>query len=490
MSNSVDCAVCGRNLDQYTVSQREYHCNQHFSDDIESMKRYSQTNNILSGSSTTNSSRTKGDPAVTSPKRGNKWSPKTILKGKERDFFWYPAQASPPPRCFTPGLIPLLKKALLGMHTRGNIRRAVLCYERAVHVSRDLWDASWGCGYRNFLMSCSVLMDQPFQPMYFPMLDHPISPSIRNLQVWIEAAWAAGFDMEGAEQLKRLAGTDKWIGTSDLWVAFSFRGVPTELVDFDLSKRDSKGIELLTDWIINYFTPKDSSCASTNLYDTIKASPVTITDRMPIILQHSGHSRTIIGYEVDKHGIVNLLTFDPGNPILQELRKAAINTFLSSSTTNTDGRTHDTQLNKSSASQQQTFSSNGNSKRRASDASELILKRPRPYLPDNDVLDLTGEDDFAGTSSKQQAQHIRGGAHQASDDDVVIVDRSSGNNKTRKTPEKRKNEDPQALLKRFRLDNKKLGKKNKYQILYFPMTAPLTEWERQARKNVTSTKLS
>jgi hypothetical protein len=32
---------------------------------------------------------------------------------------------------------------------------------------------------------------------------------------------------------------------------------------------------------------------------------------MPLILQHAGHSRTIIGYEVSKKGIVNLLVFDP-----------------------------------------------------------------------------------------------------------------------------------------------------------------------------------
>lgn len=46
--------------------------------------------------------------------------------------------------------------------------------------------------YRNFLMSCAALMDQPYQPMYFPLLDGPIPPGIRNLQKWIEEAWAKG----------------------------------------------------------------------------------------------------------------------------------------------------------------------------------------------------------------------------------------------------------------------------------------------------------
>jgi hypothetical protein len=46
--------------------------------------------------------------------------------------------------------------------------------------------------YRNFLMACGALMNQKQQPLYFPLLDSPISPSIRNLQVWIEAAWKEG----------------------------------------------------------------------------------------------------------------------------------------------------------------------------------------------------------------------------------------------------------------------------------------------------------
>ena len=46
--------------------------------------------------------------------------------------------------------------------------------------------------YRNFLMACGALMNQKQQPLYFPLLDSPISPSIRNLQIWIEAAWKEG----------------------------------------------------------------------------------------------------------------------------------------------------------------------------------------------------------------------------------------------------------------------------------------------------------
>ena len=42
-----------------------------------------------------------------------------------------------------------------------------------------------------------------------------------------------------------------------------------------------------------------------------RASAVTVTDRMPFILQHDGHSRTIVGYEIMR-GSTDLLMFDPG----------------------------------------------------------------------------------------------------------------------------------------------------------------------------------
>jgi len=94
-------------------------------------------------------------------------------------------------------------------------------------------------------------------------------------------------------------------------VAFTYRGIPAELVDFDL-KNQSRGVDVVVDWIVDYFSPKLSIIKSTNVHDALRgASPIVVTDRMPLILQHDGHSRTIVGYEVAKNKKVTLLMFDP-----------------------------------------------------------------------------------------------------------------------------------------------------------------------------------
>jgi len=47
-----------------------------------------------------------------------------------------------------------------------------------------------------------------------------------------------------------------------------------------------------------------------------------------------------------------------------------------------------------------------------------------------------------------------------------------------------------SILKKFRLDPRRLSKKKQYQILYFPMTSPLTDREKMQKKEVTSLKMS
>ena len=58
-------------------------------------------------------------------------------------------------------------------------------------------------------------------------------PDIGALQAWLEAAWAAGFDRSGAEQLGgAVQGSHKWVGTTEAAALLRFFGVRARVVDF------------------------------------------------------------------------------------------------------------------------------------------------------------------------------------------------------------------------------------------------------------------
>lgn len=373
------------------------------------------------------------------------------LRKKPADEFWYPTLSRPPPDNCCPGLIPLLKHALKKCHTKGNTRRAVLCYESATHICVEAFDRRWGCGYRNFLMACAALMDQQIQNIYFALLDDPFPPGVRNLQRWIEAAWQEGYDREGAKDLRNLVDTHKWIGTAELYTAFTFRGVPSQLVDFDLSKSE-KGIQVMIDWIVQYFSPPNSKQGTVT--DVLRgASPVIATDKMPLVLQFNGHSQTIIGYEISKNGNTNLLVFDPSRPPRLSMRRAAI--AGPSSVVWEQSRTN--QVLQSVIHP----TSNGRSSKlkRPSSSSDIQQhKRSKSSESDNEIIIVEDSD----TPRNDQGSGISPGQTQP-----LILD-------------------PSDVVNHFRLGTRKLQRKQNYQILYFPMTDPWSIEERNKRKVVTS----
>lgn len=107
-------------------------------------------------------------------------------------------------------------------------------------------------------------------------------------------------------------------------------------------------VTALTRWIVNYFdnvpqpgmsnglepystqpTPSSASrvrSGNNDAFARMKNDAVIVSDRMPIILQHNGHSRTIVGYELTKNNTINLLIFDPApaKKPYGDLRKAAL----------------------------------------------------------------------------------------------------------------------------------------------------------------------
>ena len=68
-------------------------------------------------------------------------------------------------------------------------------------------------------------------------------PDIAALQAWLEAAWAAGYDAAGAEQLgNAVQGTHKWVGTTEAATLLRLFGMRAFVVDF---RGASKAFKLL-----------------------------------------------------------------------------------------------------------------------------------------------------------------------------------------------------------------------------------------------------
>ncbi|KAI0797845.1 peptidase family C78-domain-containing protein [Abortiporus biennis] len=442
---SIACQICSQDLTKLSVVDRNIHYDKHFNDQPQAIPQP-----MAGPSRTTNVSKAvdKVKSVIRNPKRF-----------VEKDGLWHPAKGPSPPDNCTPGFIPLLKKSLIRSHARGWTQKAYLCHESAVLMKVESWDRGWGCGYRNFLMACASLCTQQQQPVYFALLEEPIPPGVRNLQRWIESAWDLGFDEEGASQLNhKLIGTSKWIGTAELFVAFISRGIPCNLVDFSLGKSN---IEPLIDWIVKYFSEgiQQTAKQSTVTQALSGASPIIVTEKLPIVLQHAGHSRTVVGFERGAKGQINLLMFDPSSKFIpHEIRNAALKLAGFAQSTPT-----------------QPPSNFFNQVRQQANHIRYDKKRKSPDEPRYD-----------------QAKRPKGsGPHDA----IVIDDDDETPQASKPVTVRGKNENevdnlnPTNILKLFRVSAKSLSRKDKYQILYFPLTDPLTDSQRLSRRVVTSQKI-
>ncbi|KAL5279294.1 ZUFSP family protein [Megaselia abdita] len=167
------------------------------------------------------------------------------------------------------------------------------------HYASSYGDKGWGCGYRNLQMMLSSLLQNTTynEVLYTAWGNHgsrTAMPSISRLQKMVEAAWAAGFDVQGSEQLGcKLHNTRKWIGATEIVTVLSWLRVNCQLVDFHRPTTSDGRHSELFNWVLRYFE-----------------EPRVHTP--PLYLQHQGHSRTIIGVEQRATGIT-LLVLDPSH---------------------------------------------------------------------------------------------------------------------------------------------------------------------------------
>lgn len=191
------------------------------------------------------------------------------------------------------GLIELLARLYRQQARPGQL--AYLCAPTS-HFSGSHGDKGWGCGYRNFQMMLSCLANQSqYAEKIFRDGRYSI-PSVPKVQQMIELAWNKGFDPDGCRQLQgQVVNTQKWIGATEIVATLSSLGIRCRLADFHAPSAADGSHPRLLEWVTDYFTGRQNQ----------QFTP-------PLYLQHQGHSRTIVGVEIDR-GTTRLLLFDPGS---------------------------------------------------------------------------------------------------------------------------------------------------------------------------------
>ncbi|KAL2540329.1 Peptidase C78 [Abeliophyllum distichum] len=219
-------------------------------------------------------------------------------------------------------------------------------------------DVGWGCGWRNIQMLSSHLLKQRQEAREVLYGGSGFVPDIAALQRWLELAWERGFDTLGSNDFdQKIYGRRNWIGTTECAALFRSFALRARIVDFcgkDVSlgktvgkrkvmqvygpmdkfllKGDSKipgavssgdgsckhsnipfgnieGHQVLIDWVWNYFSGNNSIQTGNQR--------VVLSGKPPLYFQRDGHSRTIIGIQV-QHQIngmqhYNLLILDPAS---------------------------------------------------------------------------------------------------------------------------------------------------------------------------------
>ncbi|XP_075563237.1 zinc finger-containing ubiquitin peptidase 1 [Pelecanus crispus] len=176
------------------------------------------------------------------------------------------------------------------------------------HFHSSLGDRGWGCGYRNFQMLLSSLLQNS---LYNDSLrDTTRIPSIPKIQSMIEDAWKEGFDPQGASHFNnRLYGSKAWIGACEIYSLLTSLRIKCQIIDFHKPTGPMGTHPRLFEWVLRYYSTDNEGGAK-----------VVCTSKPSIYLQHQGHSRTVVGIEERKNRTLCLLLFDPGCPS-QEMQK-------------------------------------------------------------------------------------------------------------------------------------------------------------------------
>ncbi|PKA45866.1 hypothetical protein AXF42_Ash016892 [Apostasia shenzhenica] len=250
------------------------------------------------------------------------------------------------------GLMLLLRRCL---ELESKTTRSIISGHVDHYESIESEDYGWGCGWRNIQMLSSYLLTQRKEARDVLFGGSGFVPDIPSLQRWLEIAWERGFDKPGSLSFnKEIYGSKTWIGTTECAALFSSFGLRARVVDFDslpsekghfsgmieksvygpmdkflqrsrsdqesslshnvhyskYKERKITGHQVLMEWVWNYFA-HEAGRKLDNLQN------VVLSQKTPLYFQHDGHSRTIVGIQMQKSVTgsdekYSLLILDPG----------------------------------------------------------------------------------------------------------------------------------------------------------------------------------
>ena len=244
----------------------------------------------------------------------------------------------------------------------------------------------------------------------------------------------------------------------------------------------------LIDWVKRYFVsdhprskrlskdeeedeaspPQSNDDGAANAFDVLmqngrddadREHAVRQTRRLPLILQHAGHSRTIVGYEETPAG-TSLLLFDPGKWLAKDMRSVGLQ-HVRQARKATPVPPPPRRSSHSSSHESLRFSrpyTNG--------ASEPIMFPEESRQPEV----LEDEEMTSGGWVRRRVTQVRKRSRDKESDEVELPKRQRLS----------------KMLSDFRVSEEMLSKHKEYQVLWFPGGPVLSTEERAARKVPTS----
>ncbi|CAH8590045.1 unnamed protein product [Schistosoma turkestanicum] len=210
------------------------------------------------------------------------------------------------------------------------------------HFASEPWEKNFACCYRNAQCILSSLFRIPeFRKRLFGSVS--AMPSIWKLQALLESAWSLGFDPLGASQISSTinlnkissgdnpTGSDEMdstdsrnligivdstacLGATDMVSLFGSIGIRSSIIECRAPSGPGGTHPYLLTHIYSYVTSGNSR--------GISNESVTL----PMLLQHEGHSRIVIGVEVDEGDKpLALIVLDPdvSAEAMRQVTKAA-----------------------------------------------------------------------------------------------------------------------------------------------------------------------